>query len=87
MVPILIPGLLQTAEYARALFIAAGEDDERAEELVAAQMDRQAILDRSRPRMPSPCWMRRSCSGSLARQRSLAHSSATTTTAASSARS
>lgn len=49
VVPILIPGLLQTAEYARALFIAAGEDDERAEELVAAQMDRQAILDRSRP--------------------------------------
>ena len=41
--PILIPGLLQTAEYARALFVAAGEDDERAEELVAARMDRQAI--------------------------------------------
>jgi hypothetical protein len=49
VVPILIPGLLQTAEYARPLFIAVGEDDERAEELVAAQMDRQAILDRSRP--------------------------------------
>src|SRR6266487_3106886 len=47
--PILIPGLLQTAEYARALFVAAGEDDERAEELVAARMDRQAILDRVRP--------------------------------------
>ena len=47
--PILIPGLLQTAEYARALFVAAGEDDERAEELIAARMDRQAILDRVRP--------------------------------------
>jgi hypothetical protein len=47
--PILIPGLLQTAEYARALFLAAGEDDERADELVAARMDRQAILDRARP--------------------------------------
>jgi transcriptional regulator with XRE-family HTH domain len=47
--PILIPGLLQTAEYARELFVAAGEDDERAEELVAARMDRQAILDRVRP--------------------------------------
>jgi transcriptional regulator with XRE-family HTH domain len=47
--PILIPGLLQTDEYARALFLAAGEDDERAEELVAARMDRQAILDQARP--------------------------------------
>jgi transcriptional regulator with XRE-family HTH domain len=47
--PILVPGLLQTAEYARALFIAAGEDDERADELVAARLDRQVSLDRPDP--------------------------------------
>src|SRR3984885_5530933 len=29
--PILIPGVLQTAEYARALFLAAGADEEPAE--------------------------------------------------------
>lgn len=75
--PILIPGLLQTAEYAKALFVAAGEDDERAEELVAARLDRQAVLDRARPRTSSPCWMRRSCIGSSARQRSCTTSSRT----------
>ncbi len=47
--PILVPGLLQTAEYARALFVAAGEDADRAEELVAARLDRQAVVDRPRP--------------------------------------
>jgi transcriptional regulator with XRE-family HTH domain len=47
--PILVPGLLQTAEYARALFIAAGEDAERADEMVVARLDRQASLDRSGP--------------------------------------
>jgi len=47
--PILVPGLLQTAEYARALLAAAGEDAERADELVTARLERQAILDRSRP--------------------------------------
>lgn len=47
--PLIVPGLFQTAEYARALFIAAGEDSERAEELVAARLERQAILDRPRP--------------------------------------
>jgi transcriptional regulator with XRE-family HTH domain len=31
--PLIIPGLFQTAEYARALFVAAGEDAERADEL------------------------------------------------------
>ena len=47
--PILVPGLLQTAEYARALFTAAGEDAEPADELVTARLERQDILDRSRP--------------------------------------
>jgi transcriptional regulator with XRE-family HTH domain len=47
--PLIVPGLLQTAEYARALFIAAGEDAERADELVTARLARQTILDRPRP--------------------------------------
>jgi transcriptional regulator with XRE-family HTH domain len=47
--PILVPGLLQTAEYARALFIAAGEDFDRADELVTARLGRQTILDRPSP--------------------------------------
>jgi transcriptional regulator with XRE-family HTH domain len=47
--PVLIPGLLQTAEYARALFIAAGADETYASELVAVRVERQAILDRAHP--------------------------------------
>jgi hypothetical protein len=49
--PLLIPGLLQTAEYARALFKAwqtTGDDDE-VDQLVAARLDRQRIFDRTRP--------------------------------------
>jgi Domain of unknown function (DUF5753) len=48
--PVLLPGLLQTGEYARALFIAAGADDDYADELVAVRLGRQEILDR--PRLP-----------------------------------
>jgi transcriptional regulator with XRE-family HTH domain len=44
--PLIIPGLLQTSEYARALFLAAGADEEQAEDMVKARLDRQAILDR-----------------------------------------
>jgi hypothetical protein len=47
--PLIIPGLLQTAEYARALFVAAGADEERAEDMVKARLDRQAILERPEP--------------------------------------
>lgn len=43
----LIPGLLQTPEYARALFAAGRVDDIEAS--VAARMARQSILTRSRP--------------------------------------
>jgi transcriptional regulator with XRE-family HTH domain len=48
--PLLVPGLLQTAEYARAILAAdpdTTEDD--LEELVRARMERQAIFDRPRP--------------------------------------
>jgi hypothetical protein len=49
--PILIPGLLQTAEYARALFWVEQTDtsDDAIDALVAARLERQAILDRADP--------------------------------------
>jgi transcriptional regulator with XRE-family HTH domain len=47
--PLVIPGLLQTGEYARALFIAAGADQDRADDLVTVRLDRQAILERPDP--------------------------------------
>jgi transcriptional regulator with XRE-family HTH domain len=47
--PALVPGLLQTAEYARALFLAAGADEDSAGEMVAARLERQTILDRLDP--------------------------------------
>lgn len=47
----LIPGLLQTAEYARALFLAAQTDtsDDVIDALVATRLTRQVILDRADP--------------------------------------
>lgn len=49
--PMLIPGLLQTAEYARALFLAEQSDtsEDAIAALVAARLERQAILDRGDP--------------------------------------
>ena len=47
--PILVPGPLQTPDYARALFIGMGENEKRVEELVTARIERQQILDRSDP--------------------------------------
>ncbi len=49
--PTLIPGLLQTAEYARALFLAEQSDtsDDAIDALVAARLERQTILDRTDP--------------------------------------
>jgi transcriptional regulator with XRE-family HTH domain len=47
--PLIIPGLLQTAEYARALFLAAGADDTRADDLVAPRLERQLIIDCAEP--------------------------------------
>jgi Domain of unknown function (DUF5753) len=42
------PGILQTAEYARALFRAwrTDDDEDKVEQLVCARMDRQRIFDR-----------------------------------------
>jgi transcriptional regulator with XRE-family HTH domain len=48
--PILVPGLLQTSDYARAIF-AAGPDttEDGLEQMVTARIERQAILDRPNP--------------------------------------
>lgn len=49
--PLLVPGLLQTADYARAVFDAwqAIDGESTTDELVAARLARQAILDRPSP--------------------------------------
>jgi transcriptional regulator with XRE-family HTH domain len=49
--PIVIPGLLQTADYARALLLAQQTDtsDETIDALVRARLDRQTIFDQADP--------------------------------------
>ena len=47
--PVLVPGLLQTAGYARALFVATGLDEDAAQEHVSVRLNRQAILERPHP--------------------------------------
>jgi transcriptional regulator with XRE-family HTH domain len=48
--PLLVPGLLQTADYARAILAADPETtDDQLEELVAARLKRQEILDKPTP--------------------------------------
>jgi transcriptional regulator with XRE-family HTH domain len=49
--PLLIPGLLQTEEYARAVLQAAhpASGDDEVERLVSARMDRQSILTKDKP--------------------------------------
>lgn len=49
--PLLVPGLLQTAEYARALFKAwqATEDEDEVENLVTGRLDRQRIFGQPKP--------------------------------------
>jgi hypothetical protein len=46
---VLLPGLIQTAEYARALFLAMGMDEQAAEGQVAVRLGRQDILDDPEP--------------------------------------
>jgi hypothetical protein len=54
--PMLVPGMAQTADYARALFQAwrSADDDDELDEFVSARMARQSILDRPKPPM---LWM------------------------------
>ncbi len=47
--PLLVPGLLQTADYTRALMKAGGLTDADAEARLAARLGRQAILSRDAP--------------------------------------
>jgi hypothetical protein len=48
--PMVVPGLLQTADYARAVLrTRIGATDDEIEEQVAARMERRAILDREKP--------------------------------------
>lgn len=49
--PIVMPGLLQTADYARALLLAQQTDtsDDAIDALVDARLDRQAIFERADP--------------------------------------
>lgn len=49
--PIVMPGLLQTADYARALLLAQQTDtsDDAIDALVNARLDRQAIFERADP--------------------------------------
>jgi transcriptional regulator with XRE-family HTH domain len=53
--PLIVPGLLQTAEYARAIFRTRfGATDEQVEEQVVARMRRQEVLTR---REPASLWV------------------------------
>lgn len=49
--PLMMPGLLQTAEYAHAIIRATGSGmpDNRIDALVASRMSRKSLLSRSRP--------------------------------------
>jgi transcriptional regulator with XRE-family HTH domain len=48
--PLVVPGLLQTADYARALLESeSGYDSERIDALIAARLARQKILTRTNP--------------------------------------
>jgi transcriptional regulator with XRE-family HTH domain len=48
--PLLIPGLFQTEDYARAILAAEpGADADKLDDQVAARMDRQAVLERAGP--------------------------------------
>ncbi|SDK49665.1 Helix-turn-helix domain-containing protein [Actinopolyspora mzabensis] len=47
--PTVVPGLLQTRAYTRAVYEAAGLSDEQIDEAVAVRQHRQGILERSSP--------------------------------------
>lgn len=47
--PLLVPGLLQTADYARAIFLTEEDDEDEASKLAGARLERQPILDRPDP--------------------------------------
>src|SRR5690348_5981377 len=76
----LIPGLLQTEDYARAVLSThPGTTPDEMDERLVARMARQAILDREDPPRPScgSCWMSRYCTATRVRGRSCTNSSCT----------
>lgn len=54
--PLLVPGLVQTAEYARAVFSAWRHSPERVEEFVKNRMDRQSVLSEDGPSVTIVLW-------------------------------
>jgi hypothetical protein len=58
--PLLVPGLLQTPEYARGLFRAwrTNDDQHKVGQLVTARMERQRIFGRQNRRLSSVCCCR-----------------------------
>jgi transcriptional regulator with XRE-family HTH domain len=47
--PLIVPAIFEIAEYRRAVIMADGNDDDRADELVTATLERQAVLSRPDP--------------------------------------
>ena len=58
--PLLVPGLLQTPEYARVLFRAwrTDDDEDKVEQVAIARMDRQRSSTAPGRRRSGRCWMR-----------------------------
>jgi DNA-binding XRE family transcriptional regulator len=78
--PSVIPGLLQTREYAEGVFREwIGGDEEAIENAVAVRLERQSLLSRSRPAAPKldvildEGVLRRSISDTRGMQKQLAH--------------
>ena len=69
--PLLVPGLLQTAEYARALFKAwrTTDDEDEVENLITARIDRQRIFARPKPPSLWAVWTRACCGAASAARR------------------
>ena len=76
--PLVVPGLLQTDGYARAVIAATGQSEERVEALVAARLERQDALFTKSPRpavvaVIDEGLLRRSVGGSAIMAEQIAH--------------
>ena len=61
--PLLVPGLLQSPDYAKAVMRGGGVPEDDAQARVAARLGRQAVLSRAEPPDCTPCSTRRCCAG------------------------
>ena len=61
--PLLVPGLLQTADYAQAVMVGCGVPADEGQGRVAARLGRQAILTRPLRRGCTCCSTRWCCAG------------------------